>query len=298
MIRGLRSSPIARMGLLKNTIKTTLAKLGYRISRIQQDVPDDIYHRENGRIVYRAYYRGHCLYCYKGGVITEWVLSGRDFEFQHRECIADAVRRKGGRTVIEAGANIGASLLPLCSDFPELRFEMVEPVPHFFTLLERNKESYGVTNARLHNWALGRRSGERITLHAEVQNAGKGEMEEDVLDSVVVETRTIDELFGDADVSYMKVNVFGSEPDVLLGSRGLIERRRPDVSFEVHPELPDDVAAGLEEAIAMLEGFGYERFSLYSYEGKLVCADVGIREALARSREEPYKADVLARTAD
>lgn len=286
------------MGLVKHAVKKVVARLGYRISRIHHDLPGEIYDRENGRIVYRAYYRGHCLYCFKGGVITEWVLSGRDFEFQHRECIADAVRRKGGRTVIEAGANIGASLLPLCSDFPDLRFKMVEPVPQFFALLERNKESYGVTNARLHNLALGRRSGERITLHAEVQNAGQGDMEDEVLDSVVVETRTIDELFGDADVSYMKVNVFGSEPDVLLGARGLIERRRPDISFEVHPTLPADVAAGLEEAIAMLEHFGYERFSLYSYQGERLCADNGIREVLARSREEPYKSDILARTAD
>jgi FkbM family methyltransferase len=71
-----------------------------------------------------------------------------------------------------------------------------------------------------------------------------------------VEVRTLDEL-GLADVRFVKVDVEGSEREVLDGARATIARDRPIILLELLSGTYENPAA---DAAAICEGFGYEAF--------------------------------------
>jgi FkbM family methyltransferase len=144
--------------------------------------------------------------------------------------------------IFDAGANVGVSALWFLAQHPGAQLHCFEPEAENFRLLEANLG--GRRNVRLTRAALGTRSGEALLHVAEhgamhsVVDAGAGGRAQRVPQ---LELREYVESQGVERIDLLKIDVEGSELDLLLGLGDRIERVAVVVG-ELHERLVDAVA--------------------------------------------------------
>ncbi len=249
------------------------------------------------RVVYNAFYRGNCFKCFGGTVIGEYMMSGKGWDPQIKLLLEDCLKRKDGDkvSVVEVGANIGASLIPICSFFPNVTFHMFEPIHEFFSLLQENRVSYGCENVCLHNVAVSSENNAEVTIQSDIGNAGKIIIDGPIINKVRVRSRTLDSLFPDKNVAFLKIDVDGYEMAVIEGAKGLIARSRPDVFMEFYPKLIRQMSADPGELLSLLVQCGLTVFDVYSNAGELIKSSVNAGEVLVIAESVPHYVDILAR---
>ena len=162
---------------------------------------------------------------------------------------------------VDVGCHKGKFLNEMRRAAPRGRFFAFEPIPYLFDLLaakyERDKR------VELHNCALSRVPG-RAKFFVNLRDMGlsglnkrEARMGADALTEVEVEIRTLDEVVGEAPVSFLKIDVEGAELDVLAGGRRMIERTRPVVLFEFGLGGAEYFGVGADEMHAFFSGLGY-----------------------------------------
>ena len=146
----------------------------------------------------------------------------------------DVMRKtvKPGDTVLDVGANIGALTVPMAQMVgPTGRVIAWEPQPETFALLKQNIRQNDLNNVALHNCAAGSKM-ETVAMPdlAKIRGfnyggvpLGRGER--------MAWVETIDSL-GLENVSFMKIDVEGFEPDVIKGASETIRRCRPFLYVE------------------------------------------------------------------
>ncbi|MGI4745204.1 MAG: FkbM family methyltransferase [Janthinobacterium lividum] len=164
-----------------------------------------------------------------------------------------------GMSVIDAGANHGYFTL-LMADLVGGTGHVfaAEPNPRMMSLLEKSIEINGfrsrVTSV---TEALSSESGHTITLHVPQdfpQNASIKWNGNDQSEGHGTTTLTIDELIGDRNVDFIKIDVEGAEEDVWKGMSSLIGRKKPlAILLEFTPNRYVDAEAFLRSI--MDEGF-------------------------------------------
>ena len=280
------------MRLIKKAITTTLARCGYGIARIKQQsaIKDE-------RVVYHGHYLGHEFQCFKDGIISDAILTGRGWDVPLKEALRDCFARKASRIVVEVGANIGASFVPIANNFQDASFYLFEPVHEFFTLLQNNVKNYGLKHAQLMNLALSDEHGRSITLRVDMQNAGTGNPLPDTY-PLSVDTTTLDRYFGGRDIAFLKVDTDGSELAVLRGGARLIRRCQPDIFVEFHPILMRTLSVSPASLLDTLFDLGMELFTVYDSSGTLLETTSSRGRILEIADGAEFYVDLLARSGD
>lgn len=178
----------------------------------------------------------------------------------------------GNQIIIDIGANIGASSIPLAKKCSDCDFYLFEPHPEVFLQLKKNCALNKLENIRLFNAAVTNQKLDTVNFYAqkESDNMGlsslvKNENIEN-FDEIKVPAIRLDDIFfsGQFDrhpkkISLMKIDVQGSELDVLLSAKQVIESFRPNIIFEFESEYFDSkdeetlVQSKIENFFAELE---------------------------------------------
>ena len=138
-----------------------------------------------------------------------------------------------GMTVVDVGANLGyftrltASLVG-----PTGAVYAFEPDADNFLLLKENTKQF--QNVRLIQNAVSDKEGmvtfylsPKMGMHSLLKKRGSGR-------SVTVPSTTLDRLYGETDIHFVKIDVEGAEKLVFLGMKKLLSRK-PIVVFEYNP---------------------------------------------------------------
>jgi FkbM family methyltransferase len=178
-------------------------------------------------------------------------------------------------TFVDAGANVG--YFTVLSSRSAKEVYAFEPAPAVFGRLSRNVALNGLDNVRALQLALSRERGKLRLFESKVSPGHDSTVKRfEHNRSIWVDAVSLDEVL-DPSVRevVMKVDVEGSEMDVLLGARGLIKSGR--VSAIVL-----EWARGLYPSVANLR----ERFALYSALGSVEVLDESRGRHRVRERQE------------
>jgi len=169
-----------------------------------------------------------------------------------------------GCTAIDVGANRGYYSWALAGIAG--RVEAFEPNP---VLADFARAKLG-TKARIHKVALSDREGpailyvprkrDGVSLHI-IGNLGDVYAHEGV-DEIEVRLATLDG-YGFSNVGFIKIDVEGSEMDVIAGARETISRARPNMLIELLAGIYGDVLARIE---AIKTTFGYDAWIVIGRE--------------------------------
>jgi FkbM family methyltransferase len=174
--------------------------------------------------------------------------------------VVRALLREGDR-VADVGANIG-TYTRFLSEFvgPAGRVFAVEPVPPTFDLLRRNVHKLGLANVETIARAVAASPG-RVAMEVPAYDTGGRNFyrasvtaaEARGSGAYEVAAETLDRLFGDEDLAFVKVDVEGAELECLRGAAALLRSRRPAWLVEVSE-------ARSEAVFALFAGRGYRAY--------------------------------------
>jgi len=268
----LRRERGVRQGLIK-MVQVAAARRGILIQRIPNDMRTANGHGDenDGAEVYGAYWDGRCFYFVGDGPIAKSVLRGEEWDPHTKKVFRDICTRDPDGTVVEVGANIGASFITECADHPKMRFILIEPLPIFHQVLEKNRESFGATNAELHRVAISDGRGDMVLVYD--QTSGGVAAESSLLGTpraAVTPTKTLDELVPEGRISLLKVDVDGFELDVFRGGANVIQRSRPEILFEYNPIAIEVRGFDPIDLLRTLSEWGIGVFDVYSDCGVFV----------------------------
>lgn len=176
-----------------------------------------------------------------------------------------------GSMMLDVGANVGAYAVVLAKLAPKVQIHCFEPDPAMVARLERNvRLNRAHDNVQIHAAAASDVAG-KTTFHAVVCGSGnhglsalrKEALGETPSTPIEVEQVTLDETFlaQEETVSVIKIDVQGSELEVLKGARRLLARDRPAIVFEHEDALHRDS----DEALARKRAMG-DLFAALDYE--------------------------------
>jgi FkbM family methyltransferase len=140
-------------------------------------------------------------------------------------------------TVVEVGANIGSHTLAIARLASEGRVHAFEPQPYVFSLLKKNVLDNGFKNITLWNAAVGSESGRAsmpfISANSYSQlNFGAVSIHTKSSRRVGVRLLSIDNIDEIQQIDFLKIDVEGFEPQVLVGAKIAIQKFRPVVFIE------------------------------------------------------------------
>ena len=143
--------------------------------------------------------------------------------------------------VLDVGANIGNHSIFFLQHMGARSLTLVEPFARVRTHLLANLalNAGEAAQIELHALALGSKESRGEIVEPSQFNLGMTKVAETATGDIVV--RRGDDLFGDRDFDLVKIDVEGSEVDVLDGVEGLIRRCQPAISVEVGNPLRDIV---------------------------------------------------------
>jgi FkbM family methyltransferase len=228
---------------------------------------------------------------------------------EHKRAYADSrivnfpsdLRRELG-CVVDVGANRGQWASALLTLRPPRRFEIFEPNPEAFAILERSMST--AAGVRLHRSAIGAEPGE-LVLHVTEGSEFASFLEPEraleafyapgvmqVTADVRVPVETLDRVLHDVDrIDLLKIDVQGFERQVLSGAADVLRRTRAlliEANFVSHYK-GDDTFGSLT---ALLRGSGFELWDLappfHAPDGRaLWCDAVFANPQLAPSVSRP-----------
>ena len=129
-------------------------------------------------------------------------------------------------TLLDVGANVGLVTFQVAHRRPDVRIAAFEPSPAASEAWIRNHRLVSAARATLARTAVGATMG-RLHLEAPRDDLGGGRVTDDEA-GITVPSTTLDRWCAEqpiADVDVVKIDVEGSEPDVLDGARGLLAAR-------------------------------------------------------------------------
>lgn len=180
--------------------------------------------------------------------------------------------------VIDIGANIGASTIPLAKKFPDSFFYLFEPHPEVFLDLKENVILNRLENIRLFNNAVSN-ANKKIDFYAQKSISGEinmglssSKLNNDIGDyqKIVVDSIRLDDLFEKQDkvVGIIKIDTQGNEIEVLKSAYNLILKDRPIIIFEFETEYFTDEEERLKNTEFILDFFNELRYKIFAIQPK------------------------------
>lgn len=170
---------------------------------------------------------------------------------------------------VDVGANIGIYTILLAEKAK--RVISFEPHPAFFERLKFNVFLNNFINVTLKQLGLSSKSGDAILFSppATMQNksATMCKLNDELTEEIKIQITTLDETI-DEKIDFIKIDVDGSDAEVIFGAKRLIEKYRPIILFEylkdyVVTKDSKSVNLGVDlhkrqmDAISNLENIGY-----------------------------------------
>lgn len=183
--------------------------------------------------------------------------------------------------IIDAGANIGLSVLYFKKMYPGSKIIAIEPMPQNYELLENNVYENNLMDVITYPLAISHKSG-NLTLHTDTENnwhstasivkgnwTGTQNTEE-----VEVKTQPLTyfinealENFNAQFIDLLKLDVEGSEQKIIIPAKRLIQEKVKFINCEFHPHSEQS----LRKVVATLEEINFE-VTLYR-NGKEITLD-------------------------
>jgi len=169
----------------------------------------------------------------------------------------------GAGDVLDIGANIGIMTYHLSKKFPNNTIYAIEPMPNNLKVLNKIISYYELNNVKVLPYALGEKSGNIemvLPLNGKVKMQGLAHVVHDSIDEwnegekVNVVCKTLDELFENASISGIKMDIENFEYFALKGGTKLLQKNKP----VIYLELWDNDNRNL--CFEFLENLGYTAF--------------------------------------
>lgn len=145
--------------------------------------------------------------------------------------------------VIDVGANIGATSIPLAKHFPDTSFFLFEPHPAVFEQLRNNLSFNKLSNISAQNIAITDQSTPYLPFYAQknANNFGLSSfsLNQDIQDYDLIQVKcgALDNLLDiETPLRILKIDTQGHELGVLKSAKRLIEKHRPIIFFEFESE--------------------------------------------------------------
>ena len=186
------------------------------------------------------------------------IVDAASFLGMHREIIDEGIyffdSTNESPYIIDAGANIGISVLYFKSLYPRAHIVAFEPDPNVFAVLKRNIERHGHDDVELVSVALAGAASTEVPFMEEGSWGGRIARGTDP-SAARVETRSLRPYLEAGRVDLLKMNIEGEETEVLVDCSGLL--------------------ANVDRIVLEYHSFGGEKQSLHTLLG--VLADAGYR---------------------
>lgn len=205
---------------------------------------------------------------------------------------------RDGALALDVGANVGMYSLVLAAAHPRGRVWSFEPNPTTAAALRSNVARNALPNVTVIEAALSDRAGEATLFDAGTGDSGKFSLRGGGR-GFVVPVVTLDAQLAahDGDVSVLKMDVEGFEPEALLGAAATLEAKLPHLVVELTPRWYVDKQPALSRALDLLRRCGYQTFEIGYRGGAPVLTPIGLEElaigpqrnvlAVARARAMP-----------
>lgn len=237
----------------------------------------------------------HYLMCLEPGDTIESSVFVEGTRDKHLANICKLYLNKPNMAMIDVGANVGTSSIPLAKKYPQAHFYCFEPHPHIYEKLKKNSSLNKLDNLQPLNFAVSDSPDKTLTFYAtkNVKNMGtsstKLNCDIKAYDKLTVNNVSLDAYFKEClqTIAVIKIDVQGAEQSVLKSAEHIIEKHRPLVIFEFeYPYYPS--ATEREEAIKFTQEF-FKKFNYFL---------VGINKTLnffpVINLEKYYNGDLLA----
>ena len=157
-------------------------------------------------------------------------------------------RRDSTETIVDVGANIGATGIALASNLPNPVLA-IEPEPLNYKQLEENSKLNNLGNLRLRRLALGSDTGQGRVVRGPDSNpglsfllSGRSEMSSVEQFGSECDVSTLDVEMAETKVAMIKIDVEVGEIEVLKGGMAVITRDHPLIFIELLSENSKDDA--------------------------------------------------------
>jgi FkbM family methyltransferase len=198
-----------------------------------------------------------------------------------RELDAFARAMVSCRNFLDIGACHGIFSLAFAHHRPEAKALAVEPSAVAYSILVENLRRNGLDNVVSKQVACGATAG-RLRMRQVWHHLEALPAEGTTADTVEVPMQSLDELCGELDFApdIVKIDVEGYELAVLSGARGTLERQRPRLFLELHPERLRELGGSAAEVVQLLSALGYRCRDLSG--GPVTGRQVEGRESVSR----------------
>jgi len=171
---------------------------------------------------------------------------------------------KIGEHVVAIGAKIGIYTLAL-SKFVGLPGKVFsfEPTPESFEILRKNKQVNNLDNVVIEQKAVTDKN--EIGMLEFREFSGKNRINNDCKNGVSVDCVNLDSYFlgKEKSISFIKIDVEGSEPRVLSGMKNILEKNKKiKILFEYNPTLISNYKTKPEKILEELTKQGFSLFDL------------------------------------
>ena len=183
-------------------------------------------------------------------------------------------------TVVDIGANIGYYVLQeakVCT-----RVYAIEPDPSNYRMLIRNIKLNDYRNITTMNLAIGNEAG-KICLKSDLISNATRICRDGEEPYAEVEMKTLDSLFPETKVDFVRMDVEGYEFNILQGMREIIDKYRPSMFIEVHRHPLRSYGHSQEQLLELLADYGYSITALDAY-GK--CNTTGLISNLLEDKRD------------
>lgn len=178
--------------------------------------------------------------------------------------ITDVLKKnvKKGDTVVDIGAHIGYFTIILSdlvgNDGKVIAFE---PNPITFSILKKNIETNSLSNVILENLAISDIESEQYIKESN-ESAGSS-IDKNYTDGIKINTITLDKYFENKEINFIKMDVQGSEFNILNGGIKTF-KKKPKCIIEIHPTIFDSKGEKIssKEIINMLKNCNYNIFNV------------------------------------
>lgn len=281
------------LNTLKTLTRKSLNRLGYQISRLPVKSPPPPAPTE--RRIATAHYHGQPFQCFLDDCIGEYILTGKGWDNQLASILSQLGEQHKTGDIVEIGANIGASFVPIAKQFPQFQFHCVEPVPAFYTLLEYNAAHSNSNNLHLYPIAVSATVGEQIEIHTQIGTAGAiAEYDgHQNLGAKIFTSTTIDEQFADQTIQLLKIDVDGFEHQVLHGAKNTLQRCQPWIFMEFHAHLMDKMGTDPHTITSQLQQAGYNYIYAWDNVGKEIGLITDFAALIQQARATHCYLDIL-----
>ena len=178
---------------------------------------------------------------------------------------------KSNIAVLDIGANIGATTIPLAKKYPNAKFYLFEPHPEVFSTLQENCSYNKLTNVELINAAISNVDSDCIKFHAQRRSDNMGlssiRLNHDIKNYETINIRAIqvDKYFSSIkeSIAVIKIDTQGSELQVLKSARHTISTHRPVIFFEFESGYFPNKEEENNTKVDILEFFENQRYQLF-----------------------------------